>query len=118
MGDDAVYIDDPLQVYLSELKRIPPLGRAEEIDCFEHVRAGDEMAESARTRLVEGNLLLVVSIAERYRNHPVHLLELIQKGNEGLLRAIETLRDGGHDQFVLHATHLIEHAIAEGIVAA
>ena len=62
----------------------PILRRAEQIDCFEHVRAGDEMAESARKRLVEPNLL-VVSIAERYRNHPVDLLDLIEKGMRACL---------------------------------
>ena len=113
MGENARYLDDPFQVYLSEIQRIPRLDRAEEVDCIAHVRSGDEMAESSRRRLVEGNLLLVVLIAQRYRNHQVHLLDLIQKGNEGLAHAVENLSDCGHDQFLSHATGHIERAVAE-----
>ena len=74
LNDDALFADDTLAVYLSELHRIPPLSRDEEMDCIDHVRAGDQMAESAGKRLAEANLLLVVSIAERYRNDHIFLL--------------------------------------------
>jgi DNA-directed RNA polymerase sigma subunit (sigma70/sigma32) len=114
---DAVYVDDPLQTYLSELRRIPPLGGAEEIECIGHVRAGDELAKSARTRLVEANLQLVVSIANRYRNDQVHILDLIQKGNDGLLRAVETLTDSPTDRFANYAIGYIEREIAEALAS-
>jgi DNA-directed RNA polymerase sigma subunit (sigma70/sigma32) len=118
VGDDAVYTDDdPLDVYLSQLQQIPPLGRAEEIDCIEHVLAGDQMAETAGRRLIQANLLLVVSIAERYRNDQFHLLDLIQKGNDGLMLAVDNLRDSKPDQFLAHATNHIERAIAEAIAS-
>ena len=115
MDDDVEYDDDPWRVYLREVQRVPPLGRVEEVDCIEHVRAGGPMAESARTRLVEANLHLVVSIAERYRNHHVHILDLIAKGNEGLMRAVREVGDSGHDQFLAHMTTHIQSAIEEAI---
>src|SRR5215469_14511105 len=92
-ADDAAFCDDPLRVYLMELARIPPLGRAEEITCIEHVRANDDMAQSCRKRLVEANLQLVVTLAERHHDERFHILELIEKGNEGLLHATESLND-------------------------
>jgi RNA polymerase primary sigma factor len=115
LDDDALVLDDPLRVYLRELHRIPPLSRDEEIDCVHHVRAGDQLAESAGKRLAEANLLLVVSIAERYRNDHIHILNLIQEGNDGLLRAVQTFSDSRRDSFSAHATDYIERAIAEAI---
>jgi DNA-directed RNA polymerase sigma subunit (sigma70/sigma32) len=110
-----MFVDDPLGVYLDELIRIPPLSRDEEIDCLHHVRAGDQFAESAGKRLAEASLLLVVSIAERYRSDQIHILDLIQRGNEGLLLAVQTLSDSSADSFSAHATGYIERAIAEAI---
>ena len=118
LNDDALFADDPLAVYLSELHRIPPLSRDEEMDCIDHVRAGDQMAESAGKRLAEANLLLVVSIAERYRNDQndqIHMLDLIQKGNDGLMGALRTFSDSGEDSFSPYATARIERAIAEAV---
>ena len=112
---DPADVDDPLQVYLSEVEKVPPLGHADERKCIEHIRVGDAKAEFARRRLVEANLRLVVSIAERYRNRQIHILDLIQKGNEGLLRATETLGDSEHDDFLAHATYYIDRAIVEAI---
>jgi DNA-directed RNA polymerase sigma subunit (sigma70/sigma32) len=73
------------------------------------------MAESAAKRLIEANLPLVVSIAERYHNDRNHILHLIQRGNEGLLRAVQTLPDSSQDTFAAHATSHIERAIAGSI---
>jgi RNA polymerase primary sigma factor len=64
---------DALQVYLTEIRRIPALSREEEIACLEHVRAGDEMGEESKKRLVEANLELVVSLAERYQSARFHI---------------------------------------------
>ena len=76
MDDQAkIYTDDPEKIYLDELQKVPRLNREEEIRCLQQVRAG----ESAEKRLVEANLHLIVSIAERYRNDRVHFLDLIQK---------------------------------------
>ena len=73
------------------------------------------MAETAGKDLVEAHLLLVVSIAQRYRNDRIHVLDLIQEGNKGLLRALETLSESCHDSFAAHATGHIERAIAEAV---
>jgi DNA-directed RNA polymerase sigma subunit (sigma70/sigma32) len=110
-GYDSVFCDDPLRVYLAEIRRVPPLDRVEEIECIEHARTGDEMAEAAKTRLVEAHLELVVSLAERHRSEHVHILDLIQKGNEGLLRAAQTVAHCGSDSFASYATQLIERAL-------
>lgn len=117
LDDDALPLGDPVSVYVRELRGIPPLGPEEEIDCVEHVRAGDQMAASAEKRLIEANLLLVVSIAERYRNDRIPILELIQTGNLGLMRAVRTLADSSQDNFSAHATSHIERAIVEAITA-
>ena len=78
-----------------------------------------EQAEKAGQRLVEANLHLVVTIAERYP-HPrdkMHIPELIQEGNRGLLTAIQTLRDSSAQNFPIHATPLIELAISAALAA-
>lgn len=115
LDDDALPYGDPLRIYVSELRRTPALTREEEIECVAHVRAGDQMADSAAKRLLEANLLLVVSIAERYQNDRNHILNLIQRGNEGLLRAVQTLHDSSPDSFAAHSTSHIERAIVSSI---
>ena len=116
--DNPIYDADPIQVYVTEVGRIPALDRSEEIACIEHARSGDEMAEASRTRLMEANLHLVVALAERYRNERVHILDLIQNGNEGLIRAAEDLADCPPDSFTAHATKRIERAFADFVAAA
>jgi RNA polymerase primary sigma factor len=115
MDGNHPFFDNPLAVYLAALKSVPPLDREEEMECIQHVRAGDEKAEKARTRLVEANLQLVVTIAERYPRDKMHLLDLIQEGNRGLLTATQTLRESWVDNFSIHATPLIERAISEAL---
>ena len=115
MDDDPSFIDDPEKVYLTAVHKVPPLSHAEEIRCVQHVRAGDQQAESAVKRLVEAHLHLVVSIAERYRNDRIYFLDLIQKGNDGLLGAVRTFSDSGQVSFSAYATAHIERAIAEAV---
>lgn len=73
------------------------------------------MAEAAASRLTEANLLLVVSIAERYKNDRIHVLDLIQRGNEGLLRAVQSISDNRDESFSAYATGFIERALEEAI---
>ena len=113
-GDHPVF-DDPLAVYLAEIKNIPPLDHEEEMESIQHVRAGDEQAKKAGERLVEANLQLVVTIAERYPRDKMHMLDLIQEGNRGLLTAVQTLRESSADNFSIHATPLIERAISDAL---
>ena len=114
MDDECLFVDDPLQAYLAELKKIAPLDRKEEIECMRRIRTEDEHAEDARKRLLEANLHMVVTIVERYPCDPARILDLIQKGNCGLLRATQNLHDSSAaDDFSGYATPFIEHAIAE-----
>ena len=115
MYDDHTFVDDPVRVYLAEVRKIPPLSRDEEIRCVQDIAAGDQQAESAEKRLVEANLHLVVSIAERYRNDRIHILDLIQQGNDGLMGALRTFGDSREDSLAAHASAYIERAIAVAI---
>jgi RNA polymerase primary sigma factor len=116
-NDVHKFIDDPDGLYLFEVQNIPPLNPDEEIRCLQHVRAGDEQAEPARKRLLEANLHLVVSIAERNRHDRIHFLDLIVKGNDGLMGALQAFGDSGEDSFPAYATACIERAIAEALAA-
>lgn len=89
------------------------MGRLEEIACIEHVRAEDDLAESCRKRLVEANLQLVVTLAERHQCERLNILELIQKGNEGLLHAAQNINDCPPGSFSTHATKFIERALID-----
>jgi len=74
--------NDPLKCYLSEVATIRPLTRDEETNLLQHVRTQDEQAESSARRLIEANLSLVVSIAERHSSAGVNMLDLIENGNK------------------------------------
>jgi RNA polymerase primary sigma factor len=111
------FVDNPEGLYLSEVLKVPPLSPDEETRCLQHVGAGDEQAEPSRKRLLEANLRLIVSIAERNRNDHIHFLDLIVKGNEGLMGAIQAFGDSGEDSFSAYATACIEHAIAEALAS-
>jgi RNA polymerase primary sigma factor len=117
LDDEQVYIDDPVKVYLAEVDKVPPLTRPEEILCIQAIRAGDQEALSAGKRLGEANLHLVVAIAERYRKDDIHILDLIQKGNEGLLHALQTLSEDDQVSFAEQATPHIERAIKRAIAS-
>ena len=105
-------VDDLLSINVGELRKIAPMTRGEEIDCIRHVWAGDQQAESAGKRLVEANLALVVSIAERHHRDHVHVLEMIQRGNDSLLLALQSFDSSCGDSFSTHAAAYIERAIA------
>ena len=109
--DDHKFVDDPEGLYLAEVLKVPPLSPEEEIRCLQHVRAGDEQAESAGKRMVEANLHLVVSIAKRYRNKRIQFLDLIVKGNDALTGAVQALE--GEGSFPVYAAPHIERAIGD-----
>jgi RNA polymerase primary sigma factor len=87
---DAIYTDDPVRVYLHEIGRVPRLTPEAEMELAKVIRLGTKDAEKAKKDLVEANLWQVVVIARRYTNRGVHLLDLIQEGNNGLIRAAES----------------------------
>ena len=84
---DAILADDSVKLYLKEIGRIPLLSTEEEIDLAARMATGDEYAKK---RLSEANLRLVVSIAKKYVRRGMQFLDLIQEGNVGLIKAVET----------------------------
>jgi RNA polymerase primary sigma factor len=117
MEVDPKFVDDPVGRYLFEVEKVPPLSHEEEIRCVQHLRARDQQAEASGERLVEAHLHLVVSIAERYRNHSLYLLDLVQHGNDGLLEALRTFADSSEGSFSAHAAPSIERAIIVAIAS-
>jgi RNA polymerase primary sigma factor len=106
------FCDDPVQVYLREMA-VAPLTQEQEAECERHVRAGDLEAGRAGRDLVEANLALVVSIAQRYPNERVHVPDLIIEGNNALVRALKTFPASHEESFLAHAAICVERAIAE-----
>ena len=98
-----------LAVYLGEIARIPLLSREEEQALARRFRAGDE---SAKARLIEANLRLVVQVARRYFNRGLPLPDLIEEGNLGLIRAVEKFDPERGLRFSTYATWWIRHAIS------
>ncbi len=113
--DPTRFVDDPVQVYLREICAVPSLTTDEETELSQHVLANDQQAESASMRLIEANLALVVSIAERYRDQGMHVLDLVQKGNERLLLARKRFADEPNTSFSVHAESCVDAALAKAI---
>jgi len=113
--DSTRFDDDPVQVYLRELGAVPPLTKDQELELAQHVLANDQQAESAGKTLVEANLAMVVSIAERYPRGNMHLLDLVQRGNDGLLYALKTFPDHSNQTFSAYAAACVDAAIAKAI---
>jgi RNA polymerase primary sigma factor len=101
-----------LAVYLGEIARIPLLSREEEQALARRFRAGDE---SAKARLIEANLRLVVQVARRYFNRGLPLPDLIEEGNLGLIRAVEKFDPERGLRFSTYATWWIRHAISRAL---
>src|SRR5439155_1467193 len=85
-GDLAVATTDALQLFLNEMARYSLLTAEEEVELAKKIERGDK---EAKDRMVNSNLRLVVSIAKRYQGHGLSLLDLIQEGIIGLIRAVE-----------------------------
>ena len=104
--------DDPVKVYLKEIGRIPLLTAEEEIELAVRIVDDDE---SAKKRLAEANLRLVVSIAKRYVGRGMHFLDLIQEGNLGLIKAVDKFDYTKGFKFSTYATWWIRQAITRAI---
>lgn len=109
---DSVLIDDPVKMYLKEIGKIPLLSPDEEKDIAHRISEGDD---SAKKRLSEANLRLVVSIAKRYLGRGMPLLDLIQEGNLGLIKAVEKFDSSKGFKFSTYATWWIRQAITRAI---
>ncbi|MBP3314036.1 MAG: RNA polymerase sigma factor RpoD [Oscillospiraceae bacterium] len=111
-GDFPLQVDDPVRMYLKEIGKYPLLSQEDEVALAKQVRQGDA---DARRQMVESNLRLVVSIAKRYVGHGMLLLDLIQEGNMGLLKAVEKFDYERGFKFSTYATWWIRQAITRAI---
>ena len=109
---DGVSIEDPVRMYLKEIGKVPLLNAEEEIDLAKRMELGDQ---SAKKRLAEANLRLVVSIAKRYVGRGMLFLDLIQEGNLGLIKAVEKFDYRKGYKFSTYATWWIRQAITRAI---
>ncbi len=105
-------LDDPVRMYLKEIGQIPLLSAEEEVDLAKRVTEGDQ---EAKNKLTEANLRLVVSIAKKYSGRGLHILDLIQEGNTGLIRAVDKFDWTKGNKFSTYATWWIRQAITRAI---
>lgn len=134
---DATF--DPVQDYLREIGRVPLLSATEEVALAEQIERGEAAAhhlestedhspqmraaleadiaagQSARQHLTQANLRLVVSVAKKYRRHNLSLLDLIQEGNLGLMRAVEKFDYRKGYRFSTYATWWIRQAVTRAV---
>jgi RNA polymerase primary sigma factor len=111
-GDLASATTDSLQLFLNEAGRYPLLTAAEEVELAKRVERGDT---AAKDRMINSNLRLVVSIAKRYQGHGLSLLDLIQEGVIGLIRAVEKFDWRRGYKFSTYATWWIRQAVQRGV---
>lgn len=116
-GSTVVYLDDDVaddsvRLYLREIGKIPLLSAEEELKLAYEIKAGDK---EAKDKMAEANMRLVVSIAKRYVGRGLDLLDLIQEGNTGLLRAVEKFDPDKGFKFSTYATWWIRQAITRAI---
>jgi RNA polymerase primary sigma factor len=138
-GDELVHVSDPVRMYLQEIGRYPLLTTPQEVELSMQVEAGTKaeerldsdaeftvaervilerqarLADRARKRLVESNLRLVVSIAKKYVGRGMGLLDLIQEGNLGLIRAVEKFDYRKGFKFSTYATWWIRQAVTRAL---
>ena len=105
-------LDDPVRMYLKEIGQVPLLSAEEEQELARRVAEGDQ---SAKNKLTEANLRLVVSIAKKYAGRGLHILDLIQEGNTGLIRAVDKFDYTKGNKFSTYATWWIRQAITRAI---
>jgi RNA polymerase primary sigma factor len=111
-GELAAATTDALQLFLNEIRRYPLLTKTEEIDLSKRIEQGDL---EAKERMINSNLRLVVSIAKKYQGQELSLLDLIQEGIFGLIRASEKFDWRKGYKFSTYATFWIRQAIQRGL---
>ena len=109
---DSTDVDEPIKMYLREIGQIPLLTNERELELAKRISEGDE---SAKQELMEANLRLVVSIAKKHTNRGLKLLDLIQEGNIGLMKAVEKFESNKGFKFSTYATWWIRQAITRAI---
>ena len=105
-------LDDPVRMYLKEIGQVKLLSAEEEVELAKRVAEGDQ---NAKNKLTEANLRLVVSIAKKYSGRGLHILDLIQEGNTGLIRAVDKFDWTKGNKFSTYATWWIRQAITRAI---
>jgi len=103
---------DALQLFLKDIGKVPLLTAAQEVELAKRIERGDH---SAKQKMVESNLRLVVSIAKNYRNQGLPFLDLIQEGTIGLVRAAEKFDYRKGFKFSTYATWWIRQAVARAL---
>ncbi|MEO8289522.1 MAG: sigma-70 family RNA polymerase sigma factor [Gaiellaceae bacterium] len=111
-GDLAHATTDALQLFLNEVGRYPLLTAKEEVELAQRIERGDK---EAKERMINSNLRLVVSIAKKYQGHGLSLLDLIQEGIIGLIRAVEKFDWRRGYKFSTYATWWIRQAVQRGV---
>ena len=112
LNGEELPIDDPVRMYLRDIGKIPLLSLERETELARLLKDGDE---EARNELVESNLRLVVSVAKRYVGKGMYILDLIQEGNLGLMKAVEKFDYTKGYKFSTYATWWIRQAITRAI---
>ena len=105
--------DDAIKIYLRDIQRTPLLTAETEKECARRIEKGDK---AARNKMIESNLRLVVKIAKRYINRGLPLLDLIEEGNLGLIKAVERFSLAKECRFSTYATWWIRQAIERSLV--
>src|SRR5437763_8007522 len=111
-GDLAVATTDALQLFLNEAGRYKLLTAQEEVELAKRIERGDK---AAKDLMINSNLRLVVSIAKKYQGHGISLLDLIQEGILGLIRAVEKFDWRRGFKFSTYATWWIRQAVQRGV---
>src|SRR5689334_2091276 len=119
-AEEATYVNeqvaamttDSLQLFLNEAGRYPLLTAAEEVELAKQIERGNR---AAKDKMINSNLRLVVSIAKKYQGHGLSLLDLIQEGIIGLIRAVEKFDWRRGYKFSTYATWWIRQAVQRGV---
>lgn len=107
--------NNPVAMYRREVAKVEPLTDEEQAHLFQEASKPGEQAEAAKRRLLESTLHLVLPIAAQHTSSGLSMLDLIQEGNLGLMRALDNFRGSHLDDFSAYAAAYIENSISEAI---